>query len=128
MQDQAVSTPGTGPPQASKENPSLEMPRFFWWLCVLEFIVVLLIGLGVIALILYLATWIAFAWQPEVHARLVQTLNGMNLAWKAVFIILVPLFFRPIAKFLIYLKKVSTWESGLSGEAPKKATDDYEKK
>jgi hypothetical protein len=81
------------------------MPEIFRYLCYVEFAVALSIGVGALLLALYLALWVGWGCWPDIHARLVQTIKGINAAWRADLIILVPLFFRPIFKFLIYLKE-----------------------
>lgn len=98
--------------QASEDKPEPpHNPKFFRHLCYLEFAIVLSIGLAVICVALYLLAWIIWGWRPEIHARLNETLRGANIGWKIGLLIMVPLFFRPLAKFLIHLKKAHGWET-----------------
>ena len=86
-------------------------PDFFRYLCYLEFAIVCLVGLGVLILGGYLICWVVWQWKPDIHARIVETVKGINTGWKVALGILIPLFFRPVAKFLIYLKKAQGWET-----------------
>jgi len=89
----------------SSERPKPEMPEFFRHLCLVECTIVWLLGAAFLGLSVHMIGWICFGWGAGVHARIVETIRGMNAGWKVCLIILVPLFFRPIYKFLIHLKE-----------------------
>jgi hypothetical protein len=99
MSEQVVVSAPTRP----REKP--EMPEFFRHLCIVECAIVWLLGTAFLGLSIHMIGWICFGWGEEIHARIVETIRGMNEGWKVCLIILVPLFFRPIYKFLIHLKE-----------------------
>lgn len=108
---------------AGKSRP--DNPKFFRWLCYVEFGVVCLITLGIVALIGYLFCWIVWELRPDVHKRVVETIKGLNIGWKIALGVFIPLFFRPAAKFLIHLKKAHGWETGEPAQGKESASQDY---
>jgi hypothetical protein len=99
---------GAAPPVPSgtvSGHPAEQWPKIFWVLEYVEFWLVCFIAFFLVALTLYLAVWIFFGCGPQIHDRLVQTIKGVNTAWKIALLILIPLFFRPVFKFLFYLKQ-----------------------
>jgi hypothetical protein len=102
------------------------MPPVFRWLCVMEAVLVFTLGLGAIALLVYSMLWIGFGICPKIHDRLAHTINGANAAWKISLVVLLPLFFRPIFKFLIFLREVRGLKSGLEPKEKPKEEAGYE--
>lgn len=91
---------------ASEVHPAQKWPESFWILEWVELTLVCCIGVLVLGLAVYLGLfWIPCACFPEVHTRLVETVRGLNVGWKVGLLVLIPLFFRPVFKFLFYLRK-----------------------
>src|SRR5438034_2245564 len=103
---------------AGVEDLREEMPKLFAYLVYVEFALVVLIGVCVAVLAIYSAVWIVFGCGEEIHSRVVRVVKGINDNWRVDLLVLVPLFFRPLFKFLFFLRK-GPW--GIeSGELPQK--------
>ncbi len=105
-----------------KENAPKEIityhPKQDWWITILEFVIIMLLGLIVIAVILFSVYFIIWGGDRELEkvkniCRVASFLGGN---WKAALLILIPLFFRPIRFFLERVKKA--WN--LDTEEPQK--------
>jgi hypothetical protein len=94
-----------GSAQKSPLLHELEMSRFFRYLCIVEICVASLIGIGAVCGALYLPLWVFFGLFPSVHGRFMETIHAVHSGWRVILILLVPLFFRPLFKFLIHLKE-----------------------
>jgi hypothetical protein len=97
-----------------------EMPKLFGYLVYVEFALVALIGVCVTALAIYSAVWIVFGCGDEIHSRVVRVVRGINDNWRVDLLILVPLFFRPLFKFLFFLRK-GPWGIESGQLSPKEA-------
>lgn len=96
---------GLGSSSPPTRHPAEEWPKIFSHLAKVEFCLICLIAVFVGALTMFLVFWVVFGCGEQIHARIVHTIKGMNEAWKICLLILVPLFFRPIFKFLYYLRE-----------------------
>src|SRR6266496_4054577 len=100
---------GAAPPDRTPtekiKHPADEWPKAFQKLYLLELTVVLFLALCLIGLAIFLAFWAITGCGCEIHTRIVQIIKGMNTGWKVCLLILVPLFFRPIFKFMFYLRE-----------------------
>jgi hypothetical protein len=113
-------------PIREEEDAILGMPPAFRYLFYVELIFVGLIAIVSIAAILYSIIWVICGLWPEVHERLVSDLKQANAAWKVGLLLLVPLFFRPVFKFLIFLREVRGMKSGLEPKEKPKEEAGYE--
>jgi hypothetical protein len=111
MPNAPVGTP-TGVPEPTAESgteyekhPAQKWPGTFWILEWVELILVLCIAAFIVGLAIYLSFWIICGFAPEIHARLIATIKGVNTGWKVALLILIPLFFRPVFKFVFYMRK-----------------------
>lgn len=116
-QSQPMSSPGTveptgptavssgAPPEQSSEHPAEKWPEWFGVLEHIEVWVICFLASVVFHLSVFLIFWIVSGCGSAIHDRLVQTIKGMNTGWKMSLLVLIPLFFRPIFKFLFYLRK-----------------------
>src|SRR6266487_4646834 len=118
--------PPPAPPVSEEEHPVLGMPPAFRHLFRVELTFVGLIAVVSIASILYSIAWISFGLWPEVHERFVCTIRQANAAWKLGLVLLLPLFFRPVFKFLIFLREVRGLKSGLEPKEKPKEEAGYE--
>jgi len=75
------------------------------WLFYFEAITVGGLVLFIIATIVFLLLWVFFGWGSEIHDRLTDVIKLLNDNWKVTLLILLPLFFRPLRKFLVNLRK-----------------------
>jgi hypothetical protein len=100
---------GAAPPEPTlakqRIHPADEWPKAFQKLYLLELILVLFLAFCLVAVTLFLSFWAITGYGCEIHARVVQIIRGMNTGWKVCLLILVPLFFRPIFKFMFYLRE-----------------------
>jgi len=81
-----------------------------------EFLIVFLIGTGVVVSLLIVCAWVFLGWFETQYHKTVQVCIGLNTNWKVGLIILVPIFFRPIRTFLEKAKKLWGAEAQESGE------------
>jgi hypothetical protein len=123
----------TGPTGAAPSEPFAEQakypaeswPRMFWLLEWVELLLVLLLGVLLTALAGFLVFWVVTGCGGDIHARLVQVVKGMNTGWKVCLLILVPLFFRPVYKFMHYLREGPFRTKSTPLTAPESKSDDY---
>ena len=94
------------------------------YLSLAELLVVVVLALSVAALIILTLIWIFTACDLEMRElRLKESLTTLNDNWKAVLILLVPLFYRAIRRFIARIRK-GPWgmEADAEDEAPKEDT------
>ena len=84
------------------EQDNLEQNRWLRWI---EFSLALFLGLAVLFVIIHLGFWIFFGFGGFVHERVISIVHGINNNWKVSIVVLIPLFYRPIRKFLVNLRK-----------------------
>ncbi len=99
-------------PDSEKQDIPFEDPSQEKSLCCIEYRIVCLILCAIALVTVYMALWISFGLFEEVHFRLVHTLSGIDNHWKVSLFILVLLFFRPIRRFLLRVKKFAGAEVG----------------
>ena len=90
---------------SSAPKRNLEMPNYFHVLSYIEFGFVVLVAICIVFLAIHLACWVCFGWFDEVHKRVILVIKGIDTYWRADLMIIIPLFFRPIFKFLIHLRE-----------------------
>ena len=101
---------------ASAEKREEETPKLFRWLQYVEFALVVLIGTCVATLAVYTVVWIVCGCGEQIHSRVVGVVTAINNNWRVDLLVLIPLFFRPIFKFLFFLRK-GPWGTE-SGQLP----------
>ena len=93
------------PWKASDEKPVIENPKQDLWLSRLEVFMVFAVAIGSLIISTYLLIWILSGWHEDWHQRLARTVRGINNNWRIDLLILVPLLFRPIRRFLVNLRE-----------------------
>ena len=90
------------------------------WLSRAEMTLVMVLAAICAVVLLYLCIWIvAGHWFGNgCHARLVETIRLINDNWKAGALILVVLFFRPVRRFLMNVKKAGPLDTSQPAEPP----------
>lgn len=130
-------TGSTGPTGAAPGEPTLserptkhsaeDWPERFRFLEYVEFWLVILIAVFLVGLAAYLTIWVLVGCGCRIHSRLVETLRGMNTGWKVCLLILVPLFFRPVYKFMHYLREGPFRTKSTPFTVRESKSDDYGK-
>jgi hypothetical protein len=87
---------GASPQIVPKEERLL---CFFELITVAGSLLFILLAIGIFLL------WILFGRCSEIYSRLTAVVSVLNDNWKVCLLVLVPLFFRPLRKFLINLKE-----------------------
>jgi hypothetical protein len=105
MADTESPIPPTIPPEENPQDEVFGMPPAFRHLWRLELTIVWAIGLATMFLSVYAALYALFGICPQVHERIAEVVKGVNSAWKLGLLLLIPLFFRPVFKFLIQLRE-----------------------
>lgn len=72
---------------------------------IMEVILVIFLTFCLIGLGIFLGVWVLSGLGREIHFRLVATLRELDMNWKLGLLLLIPLFFRPVFKFLWNLRK-----------------------
>jgi hypothetical protein len=129
------ATGPTGPTGAAPADPirtrqaehGEEWPKRFRYLEYVEFWLVILLAAFLVGLAAYLTVWVLFGCGSRIHSRLVETIRGMNTGWKVCLLILVPLFFRPVYKFMHYLREGPFRTTSTPLIVPEHKSDDYVK-
>ena len=102
------------------------MPKLLRHLRWMEFLLVVAVALFLLGLALFLGVWVIWGCGNEIHSRLIQTIKGMNTGWRVSLLLLVPLFFRPIYKFLWGLHEGPLgMKSGLQARPSEKPVEGY---
>lgn len=89
----------------SKKGDDPDGMYFFRHLCWVEGLTVWALAICIVGLCAHFAIWVVSGKQNFIHARLVATLGQVDKGWKIALLVMIPLFFRPIYKFLINLRK-----------------------
>jgi len=101
----------------------------FGWI---EFLIVFLIGLGIILIMVCFIASTIFGFWGQQYKNILQGIPELESHWKMGLLILIPLFFRPIFKFLMNLKEgpfgSKTNLAGKPGEGPQGYNSQYSKK
>lgn len=102
----------------ARESGGPNEMHFFRYLKWVEVVFVFFLAVFVIGVGLYLCVWVIWGSKECVHSRLVTTLRQIDKGWKIALMAIPVLFFRPIFKFLINLRKGPfDTESGLPASA-----------
>jgi fumarate reductase subunit D len=75
------------------------------WLWLFELIMVGGLLVFILSSFVILLLWIFFGVGSEIYERFSETLKILNDNWKVCLLIFLPLFFRPLRKFLLNLKE-----------------------
>ncbi len=92
----------------------------------MEFVLVVAIALFLLVLAVFLGAWVIWGCGDAIHSRLIQTIKGINTGWRVSLLLLIPLFFRPIYKFLWGLHEGPLgMKSGLQARPSEKPVEGY---
>jgi hypothetical protein len=76
-----------------------------WVLCSVEMGALLVLLLFICIAVSILVIWILFGRASKIYDRLTTVMNVLDNDWKICILIFVPLFFRPLRRYLLELKK-----------------------
>ena len=89
----------------AKESEGPDEMHFFRYLKWVEVFFVVVLAIFIIGSGVYLCAWVIYGNNQCVHSRLITTLGQIDKGWKIALMVIPILFFRPIFKFLINLRK-----------------------
>jgi hypothetical protein len=100
-----------GQPQTLQNNPSQPQAKSQPqtkdenWLWLFELVMVGGLLVFILSSFIILLLWIFFGVCSGIYERLAETVKFLNDNWKVCLLIFLPLFFRPLRKFLLNLKE-----------------------
>ena len=98
--------------KSDSDNGQPDTAKQDLWLCRCEMWIIISLTACLVVVALHLLLWIGFCLGDEMHGRFVETVSMINDKWKVFLLVLVPLFFRPVRKFLINLREAFGAKSG----------------
>jgi hypothetical protein len=102
-------------PTASDSWFDRVQPWFDHVLEFLEVLMVLVLAVGILVVTGYEVAWVVGGWLSPTQPRLATVLKTLNENWKALLLLLVPLFYRTIRGFLERVEEFA------GAKAPRKA-------